>query len=108
MNPENRRIDSLLSELETYVDELDHDMAVQNNPDLILLDVVMPGIDGYLICPDLKTNPLTALHSVYLCDSNGEEEYEATGFEAGVVDYVTKPINRSCSRQWSNPTLISR
>lgn len=68
------------------------EMAVQNNPDLILLDVVMPGIDGYSICRDLKTNPLTAHIPVIFVTAMGEEEYEATGFEAGGVDYVTKPV----------------
>ena len=61
-------------------------------PDLILLDVTMPVMDGYEVCKRLKQNPKTVDVPVIFVTSRSEEEDEQTGLEAGAVDYVTKPI----------------
>lgn len=62
-------------------------------PDLILLDVMMPGMDGYEVCRILKSNPETARIPVIFVTAMSEIEEEEKGFEAGAVDYITKPIH---------------
>ena len=62
-------------------------------PDLILLDVVMPGMDGYQFCRGLKSDPATRSIPVIFVTSRGAPESEAAGFEAGGVDYMSKPVN---------------
>ena len=66
--------------------------ALETPPDLILLDIVMPGMDGYEVCKQLKANPATSHIPVIFVTSMGESEDETKGLELGAVDYVTKPI----------------
>ena len=62
-------------------------------PDLILLDVVLPGIDGLEVCRQLKADSRTArIPVIFITGSTGERE-EILGFQAGAVDYVTKPFS---------------
>jgi signal transduction histidine kinase len=61
-------------------------------PDLVLLDVMMPEMDGYEVCRQLKANPKTADIPVIFVTALGLEQNETQGFEAGAVDYITKPI----------------
>jgi len=61
-------------------------------PDCILLDILMPGMDGYEVCRRLKNNPLTAKIPVLFVTSLDDTEDETRGFESGAVDYITKPI----------------
>ncbi|HYD55600.1 MAG TPA: two-component system response regulator [Burkholderiales bacterium] len=62
-------------------------------PDLVLLDVMMPGMDGYEVCRRLKANPSTAGIPVIFLTAKAEVEDEQTGFDVGAVDYITKPIS---------------
>ncbi len=62
-------------------------------PDLILLDVMMPGIDGYEVCRRLKADIATRKIPVIFITAMGEIEDETKGFEVGAVDYITKPIS---------------
>ncbi len=62
-------------------------------PDLILLDVMMPEIDGYEVCQRLQENPSTANIPVIFVTAKNEEADETKGFELGAVDYITKPIS---------------
>jgi two-component system sensor histidine kinase/response regulator len=62
-------------------------------PDLILLDVVMPGMDGYKLCRKLKAEPATRDIPVIFVTVKEEAENEAMGFVAGCVDYISKPVN---------------
>ena len=62
-------------------------------PDLILLDIMMPGMDGYEVCRRLKANAATRDIPVIFVTAMGEEEDETKGLELGAVDYVTKPIS---------------
>jgi diguanylate cyclase (GGDEF)-like protein/PAS domain S-box-containing protein len=62
------------------------------NPDLILLDVMMPGIDGFEVCRRLHANPQTADIPVIFMTSLGGIQDKVKGFEAGAVDYITKPL----------------
>jgi diguanylate cyclase (GGDEF)-like protein len=62
-------------------------------PDLILLDIMMPGIDGYEVCARLKKDPRTKGISIIFLTAKIEPEDIVKGFEAGAVDYVVKPFN---------------
>lgn len=64
-------------------------------PDLILLDIMMPDIDGYEVCQRLKRNPLTMNIPVIFLTAKAEVEDEQKGLELGAVDYITKPISPS-------------
>jgi CheY-like chemotaxis protein len=62
-------------------------------PDLILLDVMMPGMDGYEVCARLKSEPATRDIPVIFLTSKTEVEDETRGFEVGAVDYIHKPFS---------------
>ena len=62
-------------------------------PDLVLLDVMMPGMDGYEVCRRLKENPATRGIPVIFVTAMTEVEDETRGLELGGVDYITKPIS---------------
>lgn len=62
-------------------------------PDLILLDIMMPEIDGYKVCEELKKNPETKDIPVIFFTAKISTEDIVRGFEAGAVDYITKPFN---------------
>ncbi len=64
-------------------------------PDLILLDITMPGMDGYEVCIQLKEDPKTRDIPVIFLTAKSEIENEERGFSLGAVDYVTKPIGPS-------------
>ncbi|MDR1351455.1 MAG: two-component system response regulator [Zoogloeaceae bacterium] len=67
----------------------------ENPPDLILLDIMMPEMDGYQVCAQLKAQEATRnIPVIFLTASNAQED-EQHGFELGAVDYITKPINPS-------------
>jgi sigma-B regulation protein RsbU (phosphoserine phosphatase) len=62
-------------------------------PDLILLDVMMPEMDGYDVCRNLKANPRTREIPVVFLTGETQEEHETQGFEVGAVDYIHKPFS---------------
>ncbi|MDG9425151.1 response regulator, partial [Streptococcus pneumoniae] len=61
--------------------------------DLILLDVMMPGMDGYETCRQLKANPATSDIPVIFLTAKNQIEDEAMGLSVGAVDYLGKPIS---------------
>jgi len=65
----------------------------EKKPDLILLDVLMPGIDGYEVCKKLKENVETAHIPIIFVTAKSEIKDEEYGFTLGAVDYITKPIS---------------
>ncbi len=68
------------------------EIAASSNIDLILLDVVMPELDGFEVCGRLKANPRTSAIPVIFVTAREETSDEARGFDVGAVDYITKPI----------------
>lgn len=69
-------------------------LVQQEQPDLILLDVLMPGMNGFEVCRQLKDNPATRFVPVVLMTALGEVEDRIKGLEAGADDFLTKPVNR--------------
>ena len=68
------------------------DMAAKGMPDLILLDILMPGMDGIEVCKRLKANQATQAIPVIFVTAHAGSDEIITGFEVGAVDYVTKPF----------------
>ena len=64
-----------------------------DKPDLILLDVVMPGMDGFEVCRHLKATPTTREIPVIFLTGVTDAENEEKGFEIGAVDYIHKPFS---------------
>ena len=73
---------------------------LEPRPDLILLDIMMPELDGYAVCEALKADPETAPIPVIFLTARSQVADEERGFRSGCVDYITKPI--------SPPTLLAR
>ena len=69
-------------------------------PGIILLDIMMPEMDGYEVCRRLKADPVTAKIPVIFVTAMGDMENERKGFEVGAVDYITKPV--------SGPIVLAR
>ena len=67
--------------------------ASESQPDMILLDIMMPEMDGYEVCRRLKANPATAKIPVVFITAKNQEEDETKGLALGAVDYMTKPIS---------------
>ncbi|MBN9423793.1 MAG: two-component system response regulator [Candidatus Accumulibacter sp. 66-26] len=67
--------------------------AGERPPDLILLDIMMPGMDGYEVCRRLKAAPATREIPVIFLTARAGTEDEESGFALGAVDYITKPIS---------------
>jgi diguanylate cyclase (GGDEF)-like protein len=70
------------------------DILVDHHPDLILLDVMMPDMDGFETCRRIKANARTADIPVIFITALTSTESKVTGFEAGGVDYITKPFHQ--------------
>jgi diguanylate cyclase (GGDEF)-like protein len=103
--------DSLAAEILTQLLREEQTVAVAGNgeqalvlarepprPDLILLDVVMEGMDGYQVCRELKADPATRDIPVIFVSGRGRAEDERHGLELGAVDYVHKPFEREVVR----------
>jgi len=69
------------------------DKARREQPDLIILDVMMPKIDGYEACRILKSNPLTKSIPVVLLTAKGRDIDKRLGYEVGATDYIIKPFS---------------
>ena len=74
-------------------------------PDMILLDIMMPEMDGYEVCRQLKANPATHNIPVIFITAKNQEEDEQQGFDLGAVDYITKPFSPSIVKSRVNTQL---
>lgn len=68
-------------------------VAREQLPQLILLDIMMPGMDGYAVCRALKADPATAGIPVIFITALDDSQDETAGFDVGAVDYITKPVS---------------
>lgn len=80
----------VVSEADNGADGLE--IAKKNIPDLILLDVMMPGMDGIETCEKLKEIPELSNTMICFLTARGEDYSQIAGFDAGADDYITKPI----------------
>ncbi|AWJ84308.1 diguanylate cyclase response regulator [Azospirillum sp. TSH58] len=62
-------------------------------PDLVLLDIMMPGMDGYEVCSRIKADPITRDIPVIFISAKSEVEDETYGLEVGAIDFISKPIS---------------
>lgn len=69
------------------------DLTLENNFDLILLDIMMPGMNGYETCKKILANPKTAQIPIIFITAKNDFDSIVKGFDAGAKDYVTKPFN---------------
>lgn len=74
------------------------EIARSQQPQLVVLDVMMPGMDGYAVCAALKADPATAAIPVIFVTALADPQDEARGFDTGGVDYITKPISAATVR----------
>jgi len=76
---------------------LDGEQALEKlqseRPDLIVLDIMMPKLDGYEVCKAIKTNPQTRHIPVILLSAKGRNVDQKMGFDVGADDYITKPFS---------------
>ena len=72
-----------------------YNLAVSQRPDLILLDVEMPGMDGYEVCSALKMNKCTSDIPVIFVTARTETVDKVKGLDIGGVDYITKPFQHA-------------
>jgi putative two-component system response regulator len=83
-------------------------IAREQLPDLVLLDVMMPQMDGHAVCAALKADPATAQIPVIFITALTDSDDEAYGLSLGAVDYITKPISPSvvCARVRTHLSLV--
>jgi len=62
-------------------------------PDLVVLDLMLPGLDGLMVCQALRSDPATAAVPILMLTARGEEADRVAGLELGADDYVTKPFS---------------
>ena len=82
--------------------------SADEKPDLILLDVMMPEMDGYEVCRRLKADPTTREIPVIFLTAQTEAEDETRGFQAGAVDYVHKPFSPAVVKARVHTHLVLR
>jgi DNA-binding response OmpR family regulator len=68
--------------------------AKEENPDLLILDVMLPGIDGFEICHSLRAEAQTAHLPILMFSAKGQETDKTTGLKVGADEYLVKPVDR--------------
>jgi two-component system, chemotaxis family, response regulator PixH len=69
-------------------------LAIEQKPDVIVTDIVMPGMSGFELCRNLKKNPATEKVPVVICTSKNQEIDRLWGMKQGADAYITKPFTR--------------
>lgn len=87
LEPENYRLHSVLTGKEGL------EYLKQHKPDLILLDIMLPDMDGYAVCEEIKKNPETRYIPVIVLTALKELKHKIKAFEAGADDFITKPFD---------------
>jgi CheY-like chemotaxis protein len=82
-------------------------MIAAQPPDLILLDVMMPGMDGYQVAARVKAEPRTKHIPVVILTALGDRNSMTHGLGAGAVEYLTKPVNRAALRTCVRSLLLA-
>jgi chemotaxis family two-component system response regulator PixH len=80
--------------------------ALQCNPDVIVTDVVMPGMSGFELCRRLKNNPSTAKVPIIICSSKNQEIDRLWGMKQGADAYLTKPFSKDQLLRAINLALV--
>jgi two-component system alkaline phosphatase synthesis response regulator PhoP len=70
-------------------------MAKEDKPDLLILDVMLPGLDGFEICSRLRADSPTARLPIIMLSAKGQETDKTTGLKVGADVYLTKPVDRA-------------
>jgi DNA-binding response OmpR family regulator len=70
-------------------------MATEDKPDLLILDVMLPGLDGFEMCSRLRGEPLTARLPIIMLSAKGQDADKTTGLKVGANEYLTKPVDRA-------------
>lgn len=68
--------------------------ALEENPDLILLDVMLPGLDGFEVCNRLRAETKTAQIPILMLSAKGQDTDKVTGLRVGANEFLNKPIDR--------------
>jgi class 3 adenylate cyclase/CheY-like chemotaxis protein len=69
-------------------------LVAEQVPDLVLLDIMMPGLDGHEVCRRLRANPATALLPIVMVTASGDQD-KVTALESGADDFIPKPVNQA-------------
>ena len=75
-----------------------YEKALQLQPDVILLDIEMPQLNGFEVCQQLKNSPLTCDISIIFISALTEAEFEFNSLSYGAVDFIARPFNREICR----------
>jgi len=69
--------------------------AQKEKPDLVILDVMLPGIDGFEVCSRLRSDPRTSAIPIIMLSAKGQDADRTTGLTLGALEYLTKPVQNS-------------
>lgn len=84
------------------------EMASKISPDLILLDINMPGMDGYEVCSRLQSNEETAYIPVIFLTAMGDEQNRARAFSVGAADFLVKPVDRKLLAEKVDAHIVTK
>jgi len=92
--------------LEAHDDDADLEKDLAERPDLVVLDVMMPGLDGWQFMKEIKGDPTTAEIPIVLLTARVQREDEIRGWLSGAADYLAKPFNPSTLTEVVRRTLL--
>jgi two-component system, OmpR family, alkaline phosphatase synthesis response regulator PhoP len=69
--------------------------AQEEKPDLLILDIMLPGLDGFEVCNQLRTNPETNRLPILMLSAKGQDGDRFTGIDVGADEYLVKPVERA-------------
>ena len=84
------------------------EMARRHHPDLVFLDLMMPGVDGWEVLHTLKTDDELARIPVILLTAKSGEDDQMRGWEEGILEYVSKPFNPLSLAEWARRAMVPR